>query len=150
MRRVRLLIAGTAIVVTSIAIGDASPTAADHGIRALATRLTGAAEFPGPGDPDGVGAAGVVVNVNRARVCYVLAVKHIAEATLAHIHVGAAGTAPPNNIVVHLTAPTRGFSADCVSVDEQLARDIASMPANYYVNVHNADFPAGAIRGQLG
>jgi hypothetical protein len=26
---------------------------------------------------------------------------------------------------------------------------IAANPANYYVNVHNAPFPGGAVRGQL-
>ncbi|MBS1786273.1 MAG: CHRD domain-containing protein [Acidobacteria bacterium] len=28
--------------------------------------------------------------------------------------------------------------------------DIMKNPGNYYVNVHTAEFPNGAIRGQLG
>ena len=31
----------------------------------------------------------------------------------------------------------------------QLLRNIKRRPGRYYVNVHNLDFPAGAIRGQL-
>lgn len=134
-------------MVAALAIGDSGPVAATDGIRALGAVMTGAAEVPGPGDPDGAGVAGMVVNVNRSRICYFLAVRNIAPATMAHIHAGAAGVAGP--IVVNLAPPTSGFSANCTPVAQTLAADIAANPANYYVNVHNADFPAGAVRGQL-
>ena len=39
--------------------------------------------------------------------------------------------------------------AGCVEVDRDLAEAIAADPRGYYVNVHNAEFPGGAIRGQL-
>ena len=146
MRRVRRLAVGAAAVIATIAVGDAAPASADVGFRALGTTLTGAEEIPAA-DPDGVGAAGVLVNVRRGRVCYTLAVKDIAPATLAHIHEAPAGV--NGGIVVHLIAPTNGFSAACTPVDPALAAKIANSPENYYVNVHNADFPGGAVRGQL-
>jgi hypothetical protein len=39
--------------------------------------------------------------------------------------------------------------AGCVDVDPALVRQIASKFRTFYVNIHNADFPAGAVRGQL-
>jgi uncharacterized protein (DUF3820 family) len=36
-----------------------------------------------------------------------------------------------------------------VDAEGKLLRKIADKPGDYYVNVHTADFPAGAIRGQL-
>jgi hypothetical protein len=143
-RRLLVLLA----VVAAVIIGSAAPASADHSHRALATIMTGGQEFPGPGDPDGVGLAGFVISVERGRICYALAVKRIDPATVAHIHPGAAGTAAPP--VVDLVPPTRGFSAACATVDPALAADIAHRPDQYYVNVHNAAFPGGAIRGQLG
>jgi hypothetical protein len=53
-------------------------------------------------------------------------------------------------VVVPLAPPTTGASGGCVEVDRALVRAIIKDPQNYYVNVHNTDFPGGAIRGQLG
>jgi hypothetical protein len=36
-----------------------------------------------------------------------------------------------------------------VEVDRAEAKEILKNPADYYVNVHNAEFPLGALRGQL-
>jgi hypothetical protein len=95
-----------------------------------------------------VGVAGVLISANRQRLCFALAVKNIGPATVAHIHVGAAGV---NGLPVVLLdpPPTRGFSAACVRVEAAVGAAIADNPSGYYVNVHNAEFPAGAIRGQL-
>jgi hypothetical protein len=120
---------------------------ADQGGRRLTATLTGAAEVPGPGDVDGIGTAVITVNVGQGQLCYELAVRNIAPATMAHVHVGAATAAGP--VVRGLTPPTSGSSAGCAPITRELARAIVADPANYYVNVHNAPFPAGAIRGQL-
>ena len=58
-----------------------------------------------------------------------------------------AGVAGP--VVVPLAPPTDGSASACVEVDRELALAILKHPADYYVNVHNAEFPAGAARGQL-
>ncbi len=138
-----LSLCGSMAMVAATAIAE--PVA--EGGRKLTTTMTGAAEVPGPGDTDGTGTARIIVNHGQARVCYALAVSNIAPATAAHVHRGAVGVAGP--VVVPLGAPTDGDSDGCVDVDKALAKEILKYPARFYVNVHNADFPLGAVRGQL-
>ena len=109
--------------------------------------LTGATEVPGPGDTDGSGTAQVTVNPDKNEVCYELTVAKIEEATAAHIHEGAAGKDGP--VKVALEAPKTGSAKGCKSADAAMVKAIMENPANYYVNVHNAAFPKGAVRGQL-
>ena len=135
------------ILALLVAVVFALPVSAT-GIFATTTleaTLTGEQEVPGPGDPDGVGHA--AVKVFPAKVCYALAVKRIKPATAAHIHLGFPGEAGP--IVVTLNPPTDGFSRGCVAIPRALSLGLREHPFRYYVNVHNAPFPEGAIRGQL-
>jgi hypothetical protein len=118
-----------------------------RGGRPLSTTLTGAAEVPGPGDPDGSGSAVLTFNPGQEQICFELTVSGIAPANAAHIHEAPAGV--PGPVVVPLQPPTSGSSVGCVQADSALILDIIQEPAEYYVNVHNATFPAGAVRGQL-
>lgn len=143
-----------AAVATDVAAVQAAPSAArriagaDQGGRPLSATLTGAAEVPGPGDPDGSGSATITLNQGQGAVCFELSVADIAPAFAAHIHAGAAGVAGP--VVVGLAPPTDGTSSGCVlDVDKDVIKAIRQNPEDYYVNVHNADFPPGAVRGQL-
>jgi hypothetical protein len=135
-----LFVAGVSIVI--------SAQDPQHGGRPLSTTLTGAAEVPGPGDTDGTGTASITLNHGKGEVCYELTVDKIAAANAAHIHAGAVDKAGPP--VVNLTPPTNGSSKGCAALEKDKIQDIIQNPANYYVNVHNAEFPDGAVRGQLG
>ncbi len=117
------------------------------GGRPITITLTGAAEVPGPGDPDGTGTAKITLNPGKNQVCYELMVDKIAPANAAHIHSGAVDKSGPP--VVTLTPPANGSSKECAPLDQEKIMDIIKNPGNYYVNVHNAEFPNGALRGQL-
>jgi len=111
----------------------------------LEANMTGEKEVPGPGDPNGSGEA--VIRVFEARVCYTLDVRRIAPATAAHIHLGLRDEAGP--IVQPLEPPTDGSSSACTQIPRALSLELREHPGRYYVNVHNEEFPDGAIRGQL-
>jgi len=136
-----------ALLVTLALLTLGSAVVSAHGGRPLSATLTGAAEVP-PGDPDGSGSAAITLNQGQGEVCFELSVSDIAPATAAHIHVAPAGV--PGPVVVPLEPPTGGSSSGCVTgVDRDLIKAIGQDPSAYYVNVHNAEFPAGAVRGQL-
>lgn len=125
------------------------------------------------GDPDGRGEIYVFAidglagqpSPNPNVLCYVLTVNKIGEldqapgnGRQAHIHAGKRGENGP--VVAAIAWPQGGQAADCLDAVNQAARfpmgngaaviaDIKANPQNYYVNVHNAEFPAGALRGQL-
>lgn len=111
--------------------------------------LSGAAEVPGPGDPDGGGGTSIFVDPAAGEICAFVEVFEIEPATAAHIHAGAAGVA--GSVVVTLPTPNaEGIADGCVSgLDTAVLQDIHDNPGDYYVNVHTADFPDGAVRGQL-
>ena len=117
------------------------------GGRPMSIELTGAAEAPGPGDPDGSGTASFTFNPGTGEVCYDYSVTGVEPLAAAHIHLAPAGSPGPVVIPLEPTSPTGG--SGCVTVDPALVLAIIKDPGAYYFNVHNATYPAGALRGQL-
>jgi hypothetical protein len=120
------------------------------GGRPFELMLTGAAEIPGPGDPDGSGTALFTLNQGQGTISFDLTVTNITLPAIgAHIHIGDATVAGP--VVVPLTPPDiTGHSSGEVSVDPELIKAIRQNPENYYVNVHTLPlYAAGAVRAQL-
>lgn len=144
--KIAILIAASALVATA-----ASSQPVSQGGTKLSTTLTGAAEVPGPGDTDGSGSFSATVNPGQGRLCYQLSATGIDTPTAAHIHIGTRTLAGP--IVVGLTTPTGSTtftSSGCItSLSREVLNAIRKAPEVFYVNVHNAAFPGGAIRGQL-
>jgi hypothetical protein len=148
------LVSGLALLAAPAAAAGASTSRTSGKVTRLAATLSGANEVPGPGDPDGRGKA--VVRLSGTTACYLLEWSGIGAPTAAHIHQGGAGVAGP--VVVLFFQPgtnaaslpgTLSSVAGCVDVAPALAGRIAASPRDWYVNIHTADFAAGAIRGQL-
>ncbi len=114
----------------------------------ITVALTGGAEVPGPGDADGSGTANLTINHDKGEVCYDITVNDIQAPTAAHIHIGAADKSGGPKVSFKKAAD--GAWKGCASADKGLLSDILKNPSNYYVNVHNQEFPNGALRGQLG
>lgn len=115
---------------------------------ALTITLTGEAEAPA-GDPVATGEAVVRVRRGQGQLCFTLQAQNLSgAAAAAHIHRGGSGEAGP--IVVPLRTPAaNGEARGCVTAARALVSQILASPRLYYVNVHTAEFPGGAIRGQL-
>ena len=143
----KLLALASVLLVTLVVLVAAGAVLADDGGVRLSTTLLGANEVPGPGDPGGSGTAVLRLNPGQEQICYTLIVSNIAPATAAHIHVAPPNVAGP--VVVALVPPTSGTSSECASAGRALIQAIIQHPEQYYVNVHNAQYPAGALRGQL-
>lgn len=139
------LLAGA--IATAALIVSTPLLAQDDSGRRFTVTLEGENEVPVLGDPDGTGTATVRINPGKGQLCYSLRVSGIAPATAAHIHEAPAGSAGP--VIQGLQAPTGGSSNGCVAISRELALEIIREPSDYYVNVHNAEFPGGALRGQL-
>jgi hypothetical protein len=150
MRVGRLLL----VVVLAMGLAVALSGPAGAGGRPFSTTLIGAAEVPGPGDPDASGTASITLNQGQGTVCFAEVWEDIdGTVTDSHIHAAPAGTAGPVVVPLFVGAsfPGTGSTSGCVSdVSRALIKDIRQNPAAYYVNIHSTVFPAGAIRGQLG
>jgi hypothetical protein len=88
----------------------------------------------------------LTLNTTTGKVCWDFKLTKIdGKPSQAHIHKGKAGVS--GNVVVPLGATYK--RQGCTSAAKSLVKSIAGHPGAYYVNVHNAKHPLGAMRGQL-
>lgn len=142
------------MVLAAPALAQMAPAAKGEPAKAegvsLSATLNGANEVdaqgaPNKGDTDGTGSFAAKLNPGQGKLCYTLTWTGVDEPTMAHIHSGAAGHNGP--VVIGL--PDIAPGEHCIDIDKERATPLVSKTGNFYVNVHNGDFPNGAIRGQL-
>ena len=142
---------GKILVLTFVVIMTAVVVGAETTYRAT---LAGSREVPGPGDNGASGLA--VATVDGSTLYYFLYVHNTAVPTAAHIHVGDIGSS--GGVLLGLVSDGGGFSAvggssyiatGSLTLSGEQASALSGDPAGHYFNVHNADHPAGAVRGQL-
>ena len=156
---------GAAMTLPSLALAGHSNTVLEADLDGREEVSAGGKPHRIVGDPNGRGEVYVFgIDGDPETLCYVLLVEKIqlvpvGQGIAAHIHFGARGENGP--VVAALAGPEDGNAADCLSEGEAgkfplhpeagsgIVQDILAFPQDYYVNVHNPNYPGGAIRGQL-
>ena len=121
----------------------------------LTAFLNGAKEVPTPGGPavgDTDGFAQALVKIQGNQVSFGLKWRGISAPTAGHIHAGAAGANGPVNVGFFGQALATSLRAGVGTVtvaDPAIIESLKKNPQAFYANIHTAEFPGGAVRGQF-
>ena len=146
-----MLLTALALVAVPVALAAKPTTPGTNGAggKALVAKLTGANAQAHAGDHGNVV---VRLNAKTLKVCWSYSNLKLtpkdglgSTPTFSHIHTGAAGV---NGAVLVPFGATFARSG-CTTTSKEIITGILANPSGYYVNVHNASYPGGAIRGQL-
>ncbi len=128
---------------TSLIVALAAGIVLSAGLAAAQTTLTATLAGGAGGDQDGTGYA--VITFTGTKVDYSILVQNIASPTAAHIR-----RASDNGVAIDLNVNFIGnLATGSVTASASAVAAVLGNPAGHYVTVHNAEFPAGAIRGTL-
>jgi hypothetical protein len=131
------------LAVAVLASLAAAPVPAVASIDTYAAFLYGTNESPAA-DLDGFGAATLVIDNVANTVSWAFLVLNIdLPLNNAHIHRGAAGVNGP--VIVDFSRSLTGSGL----FDADLSQVTPTTASGFYVNLHNATYPGGALRGQL-
>jgi hypothetical protein len=108
--------------------------------------MTAEQEVPVPGPVGGAGSASIDITERTNRICYRLVYTGIGPVSMGGIYRGDRGATGP--LVINLEVATNGDEG-CVSAHAAVIGEIHAGAEHFYVNLHTAAFPDGAVRGQL-
>jgi hypothetical protein len=159
----------SSIMRTSLALlatAAVAPAIADAELQGpflIGVEASGANVVPGPGDSDAVAQIGLEPYPSERKVCYQLDSTGLGLATGAYIRKGGPGEQGPLRLT--LFEDTAGvsvdtYTSDCVTgLKKRLVKRLArrsslagqiSFDWSWYAEIRTVEFPAGALRGQLG
>jgi hypothetical protein len=109
-----------------------------------------------PGDPDGTGSATIIADSGNNSICGQFFWQNVsAPVGFGHIHEARAGQPENPGFTINLFGPPtnlNGFPSGtqgCTIVPGAVIDQMARKASFFMVTIHNAEFPGGAIRGQL-
>lgn len=116
----------------------------------LTTQMGGKVEVPaGSGDPDGKGFVAVKVNPSKGKLCFGMEWERITDPSAAHIHKAPRGSAGSIKFTLFEGTTSSPIDGCFRGVKFNFLNKLATNPEAWYVNLHNSEYPDGAIRGQL-
>lgn len=143
MKRAVLISCAALLTVT----GAAGFAGAAEGGQSYTVAMTGEEETPVPGPAGAKGTINLNLNPAGGELCYSgLSYEGPGKADQGHIHKGGKGLAGP--VVINLGLLEEGKDA-CVKADKTALDAVIADPAGHYVNLHTAEYPGGAVRGQV-
>jgi CHRD domain len=135
-----------AVVVAALVVPALALAGGDAMSPVVSAKLKGSNEVPVKGDPNGTGFVVVTFKAAKGTACWKFKnVKGIGTPAAAHIHKGRKGVAGPVTIAFGAAYKATG----CAKAPKKVIEAIETNPNRYYVNIHNAKYPGGALRGQL-
>jgi hypothetical protein len=129
--------------LATLALGIAGPASAAPS--SYRVHMYGNQEVPEKG-PESHADGVFKLDPEAGQICYAYAYDGPGEPTAMHLHKGEKGSAGP--VIVDFKIAENGPKA-CVPVDKATIDSIAANPAGHYSNIHTAEYPKGAARGQL-
>ncbi len=144
MRKIVLMplaVAAGVVVAGGSALGAPSGTP-----KTVTVHMRGNLEVP-KGSPIGSGTFRYQLIPSKGQLCFSLTWSKIGTPLASHIHKAAKGKSGPVVIALFAVAPVK--HSGCRTAKKSLIQAIQNHPSGYYVNVHTAKYPSGAIRGQL-
>ena len=110
----------------------------------LGATLAGKNEVP-KGSPTAHGIVNLNLKAGAGQVCWTFQLAGVAKPLAAHIHKGRPGVSGPVFIALGKAFKAKG----CASAPKKAIEAVETNPNAFYVNVHNAKYPAGIVRGTL-
>jgi hypothetical protein len=140
--KIRMLVTAALLAGVVPALALAAPKAMHP---TLSAKLVGTVEVP-KGSPSGHGIVNLTLDAAKGTVCWTFTgITGIGTPAAAHIHLAPAGKAGAVVVPFGAAYTAKG----CQTATKKVIAAIESSPNGYYVNVHTAKYPKGAIRGQL-